>query len=36
MTSLKESAKLVDKRGEIYKTAAQNAALQAQSGIPIG
>ncbi|MFN0179377.1 MAG: SurA N-terminal domain-containing protein [Gemmatimonadales bacterium] len=36
MASLKESAKLVDKRGEIYKTAAQNAALQAQSGIPIG
>ncbi|MBM4186484.1 MAG: hypothetical protein FJ206_04135 [Gemmatimonadetes bacterium] len=35
MTALRESAKLVDNRGEIYKTAAQNAALQAQAGIPV-
>lgn len=35
MTALRESAKLVDNRSEIYKTAAQNAALQAQAGIPV-
>jgi peptidyl-prolyl cis-trans isomerase D len=35
LASLRESATVVDRRSEIYRTAAQTAALAAQGGVPV-
>ena len=35
MTALRESATVVDKRADVYKTAAQNTALAGRNGLPI-
>jgi peptidyl-prolyl cis-trans isomerase D len=35
MMALRESASVVDKRADVYKTAAQNAALASRAGVPI-